>query len=91
MNTTEVAAQLPPFFGVKLHLFFQYERDLGRETVPTLVKKIHYSSLLFPALTILLSGAQWLSGRVLDSSPKGRGFEPRRRHCVEVLEQDILA
>ena len=34
-------------------------------------------------------GAQWLSGRVLDSRPKGRGFEPHRRHCVVVLEQDI--
>ena len=38
-------------------------------------------------------GAQWLSGRVLDSRPKGCGFEPNRRHCVVVLEQDkfILA
>ena len=38
-------------------------------------------------------GAQWLIGRVLDSRPKGRGFEPHRRHCVVVLEQDsfILA
>ena len=24
-------------------------------------------------------GAQWLSGRVLDSKPRGRGFEPHRR------------
>ena len=24
---------------------------------------------------------------VLDSRPKGRGFEPHRRHCVVVLEQ----
>ena len=23
-----------------------------------------------------LKGAQWLSGRVLDSRPKGRGFDP---------------
>ena len=30
-------------------------------------------------------GAQWLSGRVLDSRPKGREFEPHRRHCVVVL------
>ena len=38
-------------------------------------------------------GAQWLSGRVLDSRPKGHRFEPHRRHCVVVLEQDtyILA
>ena len=30
-------------------------------------------------------GAQWLSGRVLDLRPKGRGFEPHRRHCVVSL------
>ena len=35
-------------------------------------------------------GAQWLSVRVLDSRQKGRGFEPHRRHCVVVLEQDTL-
>ena len=32
-------------------------------------------------------GAQWLSGRVLDSRPGGRRFEPLQRHCVVVLEQ----
>ena len=32
-------------------------------------------------------GAQWFSGRVLDSRPRGRGFEPHRRHCFVVLEQ----
>ena len=37
-----------------------------------------------------VKGAQWLSGRVLDSRPKGRGFEPHRRHCVVVLEQDTF-
>ena len=33
-------------------------------------------------------GAQWLSGRVLDSRPKGRDFEPHPAslHCV--LEQE---
>ena len=35
-------------------------------------------------------GAQWLSGRMLDSRPKGSGFEPHRRHCVVVLEQDTF-
>ena len=29
-------------------------------------------------------------GRVLDSRPKGGGFEPYRRHCVVVLEQDTF-
>ena len=35
-------------------------------------------------------GAQWLSGIVLDSRQRGPGFEPHRRHCVVVLEQDIF-
>ena len=35
-------------------------------------------------------GAQWLSGRVLDSRPRGHGFEPHRRHSVVVLEQDTF-
>ena len=34
----------------------------------------------------IFSGAHWLSGRVLDSRPRGREFEPHRRHCVVVLE-----
>ena len=38
----------------------------------------------------LLKGAQWPSGRVLDSRPRGRGSEPHRRHCVVVLEQDTF-
>ena len=37
-----------------------------------------------------VQGAQWLSGRVLDSRPKGCGFEPHWRHCVVVLEQDTF-
>ena len=35
-------------------------------------------------------GAQWLSGRVLDSRPRGRGFETHRHHCVVVLEQNTF-
>ena len=35
-------------------------------------------------------GAQWVSGRVLDSRPRGRGFDPHWRHCVVVLEQDTF-
>ena len=34
-------------------------------------------------------GAQWLSGRVLDSRPRGRGFEPHRHHCVVSLSKKI--
>ena len=32
-------------------------------------------------LYIRVRGGQWLSGRVLDSRPRGRWFEPQRRHC----------
>ena len=38
----------------------------------------------------LYMGAQWLSGRVLDLRPMGCGFEPHRRHCVVVFEQDTF-
>ena len=34
-------------------------------------------------------GAQWLSGRVLDSRQRGRGFEPHRRYCVVSLSKNI--
>ena len=33
------------------------------------------------------SAVQWLSGRVVDSRPKGWGFEPQRRHCVVSLSK----
>ena len=36
-------------------------------------------------------GAQWLSGRVLDWRPKGRGFETHRRHCVVSLSKTQLS
>ena len=35
-------------------------------------------------------GSEWLSGIVLDSRPRGRGFEPHQRHCFVVLEQDTF-
>ena len=38
-----------------------------------MVRKYHNHTLL---------GARWFSGRVLDSIPKGRGFEPHVHHCV---------
>ena len=38
----------------------------------------------------ILYGTQWLSGRVLDSRPRGRRFEPHRGLCVVILEQDTF-
>ena len=46
--------------------------------------------ILSAGIYLLTKGVQWLSGRVLDSRPKGRGFEPHQRHCVVVLEQDTF-
>ena len=44
---------------------------------------------MFYLLYSTIRGAQWLSGRALDSRPRGRGFEPRRRHCVVSLSKNI--
>ena len=38
----------------------------------------------------LFWGAQWLSGRVLDSRPRDRGFESHWHHCVVVFEQETF-
>ena len=47
-----------------------------------------------PVISILLQvvweGVQWLSGRVLDSRPRVRRFEPHRCHYVLFLEQDTF-
>ena len=34
-------------------------------------------------------GAQWLSGRVLNSRRRGLGFEPYRGHCAVSLSKNI--
>ena len=44
---------------------------------------------LFPRNFVELAEVE-RSGRVLDSRPRGRGFEPHRSHCVVVLEQDTF-
>ena len=36
-----------------------------------------------------LMGAQWLSGRVLDSRSRGCGFEPHQHHCIVSLSKNI--
>ena len=58
-------------------------------TTMNLALKIEYLAQGYRYLA-LRGGAQWLSGRVLDSRPKSRGLEPHQRHCVLVLEQDTF-
>ena len=41
----------------------------------------------FCIFMLLMKGAWWLSGRVLDSRQRGRGFEHHRRHCVVSLSK----
>ena len=53
-------------------------------------QSVHSHSLNYTIVICLLEGAQWLSGRVLDLRPKGHKFEPHRRHCVVILEQDTF-
>ena len=67
---------------LQLHPFGMFQGLFVRYREPAL--DIHHDD------AIISEGAQWLSGRVLDSRPKGRGFEPHRRHCVVVLEQDTF-
>ena len=50
--------------------------------------KASYTSILYVRLHVLL-GARWLSGRVFDSRPKGRGFEPHQHHCIVSLSKNI--
>ena len=51
-----------------------------------LVKQSSSSGLVCSGLHSI-SGAQWLSGRVLDLRQRGRGFEPQRSHCVVSLSK----
>ena len=44
---------------------------------------------LISCLDKFMKCAQWLSGRVLDSRPRGCGFEPHRRHYVVSLSKNI--
>ena len=39
-------------------------------------REIIFNYFLTKCLISFIKGAQWLSGRVLDWRPKGRGFEP---------------
>ena len=67
------------------------ERERG---IWRLYPKLSYAPIYSnksPIITIhLFMGAQLLSGRVLDSRPKGREFEPHWGHCFVVLEQDTF-
>ena len=64
-----------------------HKRDARLSWIHVGIKEVN---VLFPVCKLVAMGAQWLSGRMLDSRPKGRGFESLRGHCVVVLEQDTF-
>ena len=70
------------FFKALKFLFKQINRILHLLSFHMKFKKVREFHFHF-------KGAQWLSGRVLDSRPKGHGFEPHRRHCVVSLSKNI--
>ena len=49
---------------------------------------MYLNKTLYPLLSSRM-GVQWLSGRVLDLRPRGRGFEPHWHHCVVSLSKNI--
>ena len=61
-----------------------------KQVVEEIKCEAYQAFYLFFATSLIIKGAQWLSGRVLDSRLRGRGFEPHRSHCVVVLEQDTF-
>ena len=86
--------------GLRFHLYpyFVYASSDGSEEsahmqLPLLVDRVKRNTVFYSMLDHFIHekkmGAQWLSGRVLDSRPKGRGFEPHRRHCVVSLSKNI--
>ena len=55
-----------------------------------MLRSVLAAAAAFVVCRLPLKGAQWLSGRVLDSRPRGRWFEPHWRHCIVVLKQDTF-
>ena len=80
------------FLMSELLLFFILGRPAYRRTNCGSVCFVHF--FFYPAfsqtnIATNLKGAQWPSGRVLDSRLRGGGFEPHRRRCVVPLSKNI--
>ena len=69
---------------VGLYLFARY-RLKYQSSSRSLTQDTSTIYIVFYLLLLQNAGAQWLIGRVLDSRPKGSGFEPHRRHCIVSL------
>ena len=80
MNQRVVSCQVRR--NIKKHKFTCYNTNA--------IRQFHSYIVTVSYMQKYYMGAQWLSGRVLDTRPRGRGFEPHQRHCVVVLEQDTF-
>ena len=73
-----------------LTVAFPYQNNIFLHHKRAIRGLLIYALLIRSVIPLMREGAQWLSGRVLVSRPRGRGFEPHRRHSVVVLEQDTF-
>ena len=77
--------------GMSLGLVHNVRRRAMLGDVTVFVVVINYGApLVYRVQFTTQERTQWLIGRVLDSRPRGRRFEPHQRHCVVVLEQDTF-
>ena len=81
----------------KLLFVSQFQSQLWRVTVCCQVGSKqtdpvrNLSKKKISELQHLLKGAQWLSGRLLDSRPRGRGFKPQRFIALWSLSKTHLS
>ena len=70
-------------FLIFLKLILEKKKSGDNKNLKDSMQRVRYTQVKgFP---VVYKGAQLLSGRVLDSRARGRGFEPHRRHCVVSL------
>ena len=74
----------------KKNIKHHFAPEPDHESLVLMVAKAAYTRALTAYLQKSREGAQWLSGRVLDSRPKGCWFEPHRCHCVVSLSRTRL-
>ena len=67
--------------------WFEHEKWPGARSIYEPVHKILGWYISGPFCPILLTRISII--RVIDSRPRGRGFEPHRRHCVVSLSKNI--
>ena len=77
---------------VVLYIIFWSFRKIGPSRNTHMKKTVEcYTLPIYKCYTYRLSSTQWLSGIVLDSRSRCRGFEPHRCHCVVSLSKTYLS